>query len=86
MTKKVNFQGITTEPMPLFDQEKEKVFKGIMDVDVAESSDQDYLSDVIEDYDALLVVYAKVTRKIIECGKKLKVIGRYGIGTDNIDV
>lgn len=44
------------------------------------------LSNVIGDYDALIVrSRTKVTRDIIEKGTKLKVIGRAGVGTDNID-
>ncbi|MCM8828085.1 MAG: phosphoglycerate dehydrogenase [Candidatus Omnitrophica bacterium] len=43
--------------------------------------------EVIADYDALLVRSAtKVTPSVIEKGEKLKVIGRAGVGLDNIDV
>ena len=42
---------------------------------------------IIADYDALVVrSETKVTAKIIEAGKKLQVIGRAGIGVDNIDL
>ncbi|MCM8822358.1 MAG: phosphoglycerate dehydrogenase [Candidatus Omnitrophica bacterium] len=45
------------------------------------------LLEVIADYDALLVRSAtKVTPSVIEKGEKLKVIGRAGVGLDNIDV
>ncbi|HOV89380.1 MAG TPA: phosphoglycerate dehydrogenase [Syntrophorhabdaceae bacterium] len=45
------------------------------------------LKDIIGDYDALIVRSAtKATREIIENGKNLKVIGRAGIGVDNVDV
>ncbi len=41
----------------------------------------------IGDYEALLVrSQTKVTAQIIEAGKKLQVIGRAGVGIDNIDV
>jgi D-3-phosphoglycerate dehydrogenase len=47
----------------------------------------DELSAVIGAYDALAVRSAtQVTAQIIEAGKRLKVIGRAGIGVDNIDV
>ena len=40
-----------------------------------------------QEYDALIVRSGTtVTAKIIEAGKKLKVIGRAGVGVDNIDV
>jgi D-3-phosphoglycerate dehydrogenase len=37
------------------------------------------------DADALLVSHAAITRKIFESLKKLKIVIKYGIGTDNID-
>ena len=38
-------------------------------------------------YDGLVVrSRSKATAKIIEAGKKLKIIGRAGIGVDNIDI
>jgi D-3-phosphoglycerate dehydrogenase len=48
--------------------------------------DKDKLAEVIGDYDGLAIRSAtKVTPKILENAHKLKVIGRAGIGTDNID-
>ena len=45
------------------------------------------LIDIIGGYDALVVrSETKVTAQVIEAGKKLQVIGRAGIGVDNIDV
>lgn len=42
---------------------------------------------IIGEYDALMVrSQTKVNRNIIEAGKKLKIIGRAGVGVDNIDV
>ncbi len=49
--------------------------------------DEDKLCEIIGEYDALLVrSQTKVTRRIIEAGKNLKIIGRAGVGVDNIDV
>src|SRR5690606_2001445 len=48
---------------------------------------EDELAAVIGDYDALLVrSQTKVTERVIAAGKKLKVIGRAGVGVDNIDL
>jgi len=45
------------------------------------------LKAIIGDYDGLLVrSRSKVTADVIEAGKRLKIIGRAGIGVDNIDV
>jgi D-3-phosphoglycerate dehydrogenase len=48
---------------------------------------EDELIAIIGDYDALLVrSQTKVTARIMEAGKKLKVVGRAGVGVDNIDL
>ncbi len=48
---------------------------------------EDELVKIIGEYDALIVrSETKVTPKIIEAGKKLKIIGRAGVGVDNIDM
>ncbi|MEO0321248.1 MAG: phosphoglycerate dehydrogenase, partial [Pseudomonadota bacterium] len=49
--------------------------------------DKDKLLSVIGDYDGLAVRSAtKATEAIINAGHNLKVIGRAGIGVDNIDI
>ncbi len=49
--------------------------------------DRDALLAAIADYDGLAIRSAtKVTAKIIEAAKNLKVIGRAGIGVDNVDI
>jgi len=80
------FNGLMTEPMPLLQKEKDLFFKKELRITTAKDCREPYLAEAVCDYDALLVVYAQVTRKIIEAGKNLKVIVRYGIGTDNIDL
>ncbi|WP_420797936.1 phosphoglycerate dehydrogenase [Hyphococcus flavus] len=60
-----------------------------VDVDYEPSlgKDKDKLLSVIGDYDGLAVRSAtKATAPIIEAAKNLKVIGRAGIGVDNIDI
>lgn len=57
------------------------------EVDVKTGLSPDELLEVIPEYDALIVrSRTKATAALIEAGKKLKVIGRAGIGLDNIDV
>jgi D-3-phosphoglycerate dehydrogenase len=49
--------------------------------------DKDKLAEVIGAFDGLAIRSAtKVTSKILERAKKLKVIGRAGIGVDNVDI
>ena len=63
-----------------------KLLKGVADVEVATGLKKDELLKKIKDKDAILVrSRTKVTSKVIDAGKKLKVIGRAGVGVDNID-
>ena len=49
--------------------------------------DKDALLAAIPNYDGLAIRSAtKVTPKILEAAKKLKVVGRAGIGVDNVDI
>ncbi|HVV42637.1 MAG TPA: phosphoglycerate dehydrogenase [Nitrobacter sp.] len=49
--------------------------------------DKDKLFEIIGNYDGLAIRSAtKVTEKIIEAAKNLKVVGRAGIGVDNVDI
>ena len=50
-------------------------------------ADKDKLAEIIGDFDGLAIRSAtKVTPKILEKAKNLKVIGRAGIGVDNVDI
>ena len=54
------------------------------DVDVDSNGD---LAGRIGDYDAIVIRSAtKLTADLIECADRLKVIGRAGVGVDNVDV
>ena len=64
-----------------------KIVQRIADVDNLPTMDEDKLCEIIGEYDALLVrSQTKVTAKIIEAAKNLKIIGRAGVGVDNIDI
>jgi len=57
------------------------------EVDVLLNLSEEELKERIADYDALVVRSGtKVTKEIVEAGTRLKVIGRAGVGVDNIDV
>ncbi len=56
-------------------------------VDVKTGLPKEELKAALADYDALIVrSETQVTAEIIEAGKKLMVIGRAGVGVDNIDL
>jgi D-3-phosphoglycerate dehydrogenase / 2-oxoglutarate reductase len=57
------------------------------DVDVGVDWAEGELEERIGDYDAILIRSAtKLTPELIERGTRLKVIGRAGVGVDNVDV
>ncbi|WP_457752396.1 hydroxyacid dehydrogenase [Thermococcus sp.] len=52
-----------------------------------EYPDEERLVELVKDVEAIIVrSKPKVTRKVIEAAPKLKVIGRAGVGLDNIDL
>jgi len=66
-----------------------KILKEVRDfeVDVKTELKPETLKEIIGDYDALIVRSAtKVTKDIISQAHKLKVIGRAGVGLDNVDL
>ena len=66
----------------------EKIFldRGI-DVDVITGLDRDDLIKIIDKYDGLAIRSStKVTEKVLQASDNLKVIGRAGIGVDNVDI
>jgi len=55
--------------------------------DVKVGLSKNELEQIISDYDGLAVRSAtKVTEKVLAAAGKLRVVGRAGIGVDNIDV
>jgi D-3-phosphoglycerate dehydrogenase / 2-oxoglutarate reductase len=58
-----------------------------IDVDVNTGLPPEELKKIIGDYDALVIRSAtKVTEDLLSAAKKLKVVGRAGIGLDNVDI
>jgi len=66
-----------------------EVFKKFeeIEVDVKTGLSPEELKKIIKDYDGLAIRSAtKVTEDLIDAAPKLKVIGRAGIGVDNVDI
>lgn len=56
------------------------------EVQVLHTFDEATLFKEVAGYDALLVRNARITRKVLEEGSRLKVIAKHGVGVDNIDL
>ncbi len=52
----------------------------------ARSGQEAELIELVRDCDAILTCFRRVTPAVVRAGARLRVIGRYGIGTDNIAV
>jgi D-3-phosphoglycerate dehydrogenase len=64
-----------------------ELLKQDFDVDLGADWTDDEFMERIKDYDALVVRSAtKVTAEVIEAGTRLSVVGRAGVGVDNVDM
>jgi len=64
-----------------------KILHQHAEVDFKPKLTPEELISIIGDYEALVVrSQTKVTAEVIKAGKKLQVVGRAGVGVDNIDV
>jgi D-3-phosphoglycerate dehydrogenase len=69
------------------DQAGLDILSQVAQVDVKTGLSPEELIKIIPDYDALMIRSGtKVTAEVIEAGKQLKIIGRAGVGVDNVDV
>ncbi|MEK6976966.1 MAG: hydroxyacid dehydrogenase, partial [Candidatus Hydrothermarchaeota archaeon] len=64
-----------------------ELLKKVGEVEVAQGLQKEQLLEKVREIDALLVrSETKVTKEVIAAAKNLKVIGRAGVGVDNIDL
>ena len=79
------YRVLISDPM---DPKAAEVFRANgIDVDERPGLSKDELKTIIADYDGLAIRSAtKVTAQLLEAATKLKVVGRAGIGVDNVDV
>ncbi|MEQ8958623.1 MAG: phosphoglycerate dehydrogenase [Coleofasciculus sp. C2-GNP5-27] len=69
------------------DQAGIDILSQVAQVDVKTTLSPEELVSIIPDYDAIMIRSGtRVTKEIIEAGKQLKIIGRAGVGVDNVDV
>jgi len=64
-----------------------KILEEVAEVEFIPTLSEDELAEKIKDFDALMIrSQTKVTKKILEAGKNLKIVGRAGVGVDNVDI
>ncbi len=77
---------ITDYVWPSVEPEKAVLAAGGAEVIVAPDGSEDTLVEMVKDVDGILTCFAKVTDRVVRAAEKCVVIGRYGVGVDNIDV
>ncbi|MEO1445018.1 MAG: hydroxyacid dehydrogenase, partial [Cyanobacteria bacterium J06635_11] len=69
------------------DQAGIDILSQVASVDVKTKLPLEELISIIPEYDALMIRSGtKVTKEVLEAGSNLKIIGRAGVGVDNVDV
>jgi D-3-phosphoglycerate dehydrogenase len=64
-----------------------EILEKVAEVKFSSSLSEDVLTNEASDVDGMIVrVPAFVTRKVLENARRLKVVGRFGVGYENIDV
>jgi D-3-phosphoglycerate dehydrogenase len=68
-------------------EEGKAILREKTEIVFAEKLDESYLAERARDVDGIVIrANGKVTRKIMESALRLKVVGRHGIGVENIDL
>jgi D-3-phosphoglycerate dehydrogenase len=68
-------------------EEGKAILREKAEIIMAERFDEVYLIDHVRDVDGIIIrANGKVTRKMMESAPKLRVIGRHGVGVENIDL
>ncbi len=77
---------VTDHPWPSTAPEEQLLAAAGARMVFASSGEEDELVSLAADADAILTCFARVTEAVVRAAPRLQVIGRYGIGTDNIAV
>src|SRR5215467_4308393 len=78
--------AVTDSPFPSLDPAIAALRRVDHELRMAKSASADDILAVARDADAVLVTYAKLPGELLRQLKRCKVIGRFGLGVDNIDI
>jgi D-3-phosphoglycerate dehydrogenase / 2-oxoglutarate reductase len=78
--------AVSDSVFPNLDPAREVLAKLGAEMRLAQDPTPDAILGVARDADALLVTYAKITGKMIREMKRCRIISRFGIGVDNVDI
>ncbi len=78
--------AVTDSPFPSLDPALQALARVDPDIRMSNSAGADDILAVARDADAILVTYAKLPGELLRQLTRCKVIGRFGLGVDNIDL
>ena len=78
--------AVTDSVFPSLDQAMAALKRLDPEIRIAKSADKADILDVARDADGVLVTYAKLPGELLRELQRCKVIGRFGLGVDNIDI
>ena len=77
---------VTDHPWPSIDAEVEVLAAVGARPVFAPTGEEQELVELVREAEAILTCFARVTARVVEAAPRLQVIGRYGVGVDNIAV
>jgi D-3-phosphoglycerate dehydrogenase len=78
--------GVSDSVFPNLEPAREVLSKAGAELRLAEKPTSEAILRVAGEADAMLVTYAKITGDLIGEMKRCRIIARFGIGVDNVDV
>lgn len=78
--------AVTDSVFPNLDAARKVVSRVGAELRLAKAPTAEAIVEVAKDADAVLITYAKLTTEIIEQMTKCRIISRFGIGVDNVDI
>jgi D-3-phosphoglycerate dehydrogenase len=82
----VSLVAVTDSVFPNLDLTREVLAKIGAEVQLAKAPTAEAILEIAREADGVLATYAKVTAEMIAQMKRCRVISRFGIGVDNVDV
>lgn len=77
---------VTDHPFPNLDATMSVLRSLDADVVVVQCKSEEELLGLVRDADAILNTYVKITGRVIEQLGRCRIVARYGIGVDNVDI
>ncbi len=65
---------------------EEDVLRGVAQIDLHQRNDEEALLDFCLDADGIITQYGRFTRRVLKGLRRCKVICRYGVGVDTVDL